>query len=310
MPAIGRLPTPWAYAAARLRGRWAAARGRDWVELSLGLQYIHSRTQAAWRTAFPAAPQAAVDAWARARYETWVEEELEAGWMAQGAWHRFAALDLGPARQVLTEASGRGLVLVQAHYNNPTLACAAVGMATDRPVWMTVSGVYEHPQVHPCLRDLFRGKYRGAESRLHGGRLLHSESPASMRQLYRALERGDVVIVVADLPPEPGQDGVCVPWLGGTRLLAGGAHRLAARTGSRVGSLWLQAPAPGRWDLNLAVEDDPTVDVAIRRAYARLAEVLSGHPGRWWAAHLLPETPACVLGPPDAGLEPVVLSEP
>lgn len=297
MPAIGRLPMPWAYTAARWRGRWASTRGRDWVELSLGLRYIRERTEAAWRSIRPQADSAQVAAWATARYQTWVEEELEAEWIRRGRWQRFRGLDLAAASQALTGPADQGLVLVQGHFNNPTLACAAVGMASSRPVWMTVSGIYEHAQVHPRLQDLFRGKYRGVEGLLNGGRLLHSESPSSMRQLYRALERGEIVIVVADLPPEPGADGVCVPWVGGHRLLAAGAQRLVSRTGSRVGSLWLQAPSAGQWSLHaeLAPAGEPLQ--AVRQAYGRLGEVLQTEPGRWWAAHLWPDTPRCTLNP-------------
>ncbi len=293
MPALSRLPTRWAYAAARLRGRWAARHGRDWVELSLGLSYIRARTEAAWGSVFPDATPAQLASWAVSRYETWVEEELEACWIAGGEWSRFAGLDSGPARRELARHPDHGVVLIQAHFNNPTLACAGLGMATSRPVWMTVSGVYEHARVHPCVRSLFDRKYRGAERLLNGGRLLHSESGGSMRQLYRALERGEIVIVVADLPPEPGQGGVCVPWLGQQRLLAAGAHRLASRTGSRLGTLSLHSDGPGHWTLHAEVEDVADADLAAERAYGRLGKWLMAEPGRWWAAHLLPDTPTC-----------------
>jgi lauroyl/myristoyl acyltransferase len=148
----------------------------------------------------------------------------------------------------------------------------------------------------------FRRKYAQAQASLNGGGFMETESPAGLRALYRALQAGDLVVVMADVPAAPGQDGICVPWLGRRRVLAPGAVRLARQTGAAMAAMVVACPANGAWSWTLT---EPLVakvgvpdgeDAAICAAYRALGAAIMANPGGWWAAHLLLDARNCDSG--------------
>ena len=304
LPALSRLPVGWGYALADKRGAWHARHGRDWAELSVGQRYIGERTAAAYRELVPTASVQDVAEWVVERYRTVSAEEMEGQRIARGALDVFAAgrpdFSAGLAR--LKGLGSGGLVVLQAHFNNPLVGCIGLARATGRRVWVTISAITDHPQVHPAVSAHFRRKYAHAQSSLNGGGFQETESPAGLRRLYRALSAGDMVVVMADLPAAPGQDGVCVPWLGASRLMAAGAVRLARQTGCAVSALVLNRVRQGAWAWSLTepMLPKPGVadgqDVAIGAAYAALGTAILRHPGHWWAAHLLHDSQRCEAG--------------
>jgi hypothetical protein len=301
LPAMARLPARWGYALSGLRGRLNCRWGLDWAELSVGQRYIGERTAAAYSALFPgSAPQAIAD-WVVARYQTVSAEELEGQCIARGTLDVFAAgqPDLSGGMARLDGLGAGGLVVLQAHFNNPLVGCMGLARATGRRVWVTISAVTDHPQVHPAVSMHFRRKYAQAQASLNGGGFQETESPVGLRRLYRALKAGDLVVVMADLPAAPGQEGVCVPWLGQHRVMAAGAVRLARQTGCAMAAMVVTCPANGAWQWTLSEPLLPqpgvpdAVDEAVGAAYGALGAAIRGNPGRWWAAHLLQDAPVC-----------------
>lgn len=295
LPMLARLPEPVAYAASAWRGSWSCRLGRDWAELSVGQVYVAERTAQAMRLMFPKATPQQVASWVRERYQTVAFEELEARWIARGAWadavvHRWQLPDVARPLQAL---AGKGLVVVQAHFNNPLVGCMGLARASGKRVWVTMSSITDHHQVHPAVSAHFREKYAAALPWLNGGGFVDTDRAGGLRRLYRGLAAGDWVVVMADLPPAPGQDGVCVPWLGERRWLAEGAVRLARQTGSPLASLGMWRDAPGEWRWHLGdlrhLDEGGDGERAIADVYAGLGEAIRQAPGHWWAAHLLPE---------------------
>lgn len=295
MPALARLPEPVAYAASAWRGRWSCRLGRDWAELSVGQAYVAERTAQAMRLMHPGATAPQVARWVRERYQTVAFEELEARWIARGGWADAAVQrwQLPDVTAPLRALAGRGMVVLQAHFNNPLVGCMGLARASGKRVWVTMSSITDHPQVHPAVSAHFRDKYAAAQPWLNGGGFVDTDRAGGLRRLYRGLAAGDWVVVMADLPPAPGQEGVSVPWLGERRWLAEGAVRLARQTGTPLASLGLLRGAPGEWRWALGdlqwLNEGGDGDSAIGRAYADLDSVIRQAPGHWWAAHLLPE---------------------
>lgn len=307
LPTLARLPERLGYALSGLRG-WLNRRwGRDWAELSVGQRYIGERTAAAYRTLFPGAAPEAIAGWVLTRYQTVAAEELEGQRIARDVLDVFAAgqPDLSGCMTRLSGLGSGGLVVVQAHFNNPLVGCMGLARATGRRVWVTISAVTDHPQVHPAVSMHFKRKYAQAQASLNGGGFQETESPAGLRRLYRALKAGDLVVVMADLPAAPGQDGVCVPWLGQHRVMAAGAVRLARQTGCALAAMVVTCPAnpsngQWQWALSEPLLPQPGVpdgaDEAVASAYGALGEAIRRHPGQWWAAHLLHDAACCEGG--------------
>lgn len=304
LPVMARLPVSWGYAMSDKRGAWHARHGRDWAELSVGQRYVGERTAAAYRELVPQASDQDIAGWVRERYQTVSAEELEGQWIARGKLEVFGAgqPDFSAVLSRLDALGGKGLVVLQAHYNNPLVGCIGLARATGRRAWVTISAITDHPQVHPAVSRHFRNKYGQAQASLNGGGFQETESPAGLRRLYRALQAGDMVVVMADLPAAPGQDGVCVPWLGARRLMAAGAVRLARQTGCALSAMVVNRVRPGAWAWQLTepLLPDPALpdgqDVAVCAAYAALGQAILRHPGRWWAAHLLHDSRRCESG--------------
>jgi len=288
LPVLAALPTGVGHMFSRWRGSVNARWSRDWAELSVGEAYVASRTAATWQALRPDADALQVEQWVRSRYQTVALEELTGMQLARGCWRGRTAL-AAPFKAALTAAPAGGMVWLQAHFGNPLMGCVALAQGSGRRVWVTMSSITDHERVHPQVSGLFRNKYAHATRWLNGGGFVDSEKPATLRQLYRALQQGDWVVMMADLPAAPGQAGVCVPWLGGNRLLAEGAMRLLAQSGAGMGAMWMQTDGPKEWCLNGMVAGAETP----HEAYASLARVLLDQPGAWWAAHLWLESRAC-----------------
>lgn len=288
LPLMSRLPTGIAYRLADWRGEWNAQHGRDWAELSQGLAYIASRTADALRLARPEATEAHVQSWVAQRYRTVAREELEARWLARGDLGRFS-MDLPNLKDWATQCKGDGVVVVQPHFHNPLLACVGLAKATGARVWVTISDITDHEQVHPLVSAHFRLKYASAQQWLNGGGFLPTEDKSSLRRFYKALKAGDIVVVLGDLPGQPGGDGVDVPWMGARRLLAAGAVRLAQHTGSCLVGMGVARADGGVWRWQLSKPVSLDVPDAAGEVFACLEAQICADPGGWWASHLLSE---------------------
>lgn len=300
LPAMAWLISSWAYRLAGWRGLWAYKFSRDWAELSVGEPYLRARTSSAWRDVFPSASHDDIAVWTRERYQTVSEEELEARWIANGDLSRFS-FEGENLVQTLSQRGTQGLVLVQPHFNNPLVGCIGLAAMTGARVWVTMSAVTDHPQVHPLVSAHFRNKYATAQQWLNGGGFVNTENPGALRKLYRALQAGDVLVVMADIPPQPGQPGVCVQWMGKKRLLAEGAVRLAQQTGSRLAAMWVERSSQAAWRWKVSALKEACEGV--QPAFDALAAAIEANPGRWWGAHLLLESPICTSDEDDGEMQ-------
>ena len=289
LPALAHMPDAISYPISRWRGRWNARWDRDWVSLSLGHRHVAALAQQGFAQFLPAEQ---VQAALVERFETVAREEMESRALQLHGLEHFQ-VDAADALAALAQRPrDRGLVLVTAHLETFVLGIAALASTGER-IHPVMSSVSEDPRVASSVRTHFRLKYAGLERHLNGGRLADAET--SMRYFYRVLKQGDIVVVLADAPAPPGGPGVCVPWMGVSRLVAQGALRLATQSNSMLAAFACHADHARHHHVELSVLTDPRNDPqeCYAQAFAFMEQHIRMRPGRWWASHLLPFFTSC-----------------
>lgn len=290
VPAMARLPDGVAYALARWRGRFNARHDRDWV--SLGLRHRHVAAQAAEGLSL-LLPQAAVAQALRERFMTVAREEMEARALDRYGLAHFDVDARDALDRLQQRPRDRGMVLMTAHLETFVLGIAALAQRGE-VVHPVMSEVSADPRLHGAIRQHFERKYAGLQRHLNGGQLAPAET--SMRHFYRALARGETVVVLCDSPAPQGSPCVCVPWLGAHRQLAQGALRLAASSGSMLAAFACHWHGGRRHSVHLSGLLDPqhlALQQCADQTFAFLGQHIMHNPGRWWASHLLPLCSPC-----------------
>lgn len=291
LPLCAALPMPLGRNLARLRGLCNFILDLDWRSLALRHRYVRRDTYCAMRQLKPdASPRRAAINTLR-RFVHYSREEWEAGLFQYK--RRVRALSAastveGLAPLLALTRSGRGLVLLTMHFDSFLLGVTLLGLKGLR-MHVTTASVVENPRLHPSVQRFFQRKYRGIERYLNGGKMVHIDH--DQRHFYRALEQGDVVVVLADLPAvSPRAHATVLPLGGQDRRLTTGAFRLARKTDSAIGAFLcshvrgnhyrVQCTMPRQVGLNTPVQ-------VLEPLYAWFDRHLRETPERWWAADLL-----------------------
>ncbi len=288
LPLMARLPLFAGYALSALRGRLNGLVGRDWRSVALGQRHVARQSTAGYRLLFPDAPAARLQAWVRQRFETESREEFEGRLIAAGRVAQLRCQILPDEFLRACQCRERGLLLLTPHFDSFMLGIAFLGMAGVKINVMT-SAITHDPRVDPTVSEHFFKKYRGMERLMNGGRMLDREQ--GLRPFYRMLERGECLVILADAPAAGGEAAL-PQFLGARRRLAGGALRMARKTGSDLGAFVCRFERAGRYRLAGGPIHDAADPLALDAVYGFLSAQISAAPGSWWAADLLPEMPA------------------
>lgn len=288
LPLLARLPSPAAYALARWRGQFNARLDRDWVSMALGHRHVAHLTAQGYREFIPEADVARALA---ERFETVSREELEARWLERLGLAYFDVEARAALERLAARPTGRGLVLLTSHFETFILGIAALAQRGER-LHPMMSSVSADERLARGVRNHFTLKYAGLERHLNGGRLASAET--QMRHLYRALQAGEIVVVIADAPGSA-EAGLPLPWLGQVRSVAQGALRLAQATGSAMGAFMCNHLGGRRHAVALSAIEMDLVDEPGLKSVSSVYEFMEQHirrnPGRWWSAHLLGSYP-------------------
>jgi KDO2-lipid IV(A) lauroyltransferase len=172
------------------------------------------------------------------------------------------------------QALGRGVIVVTPHLGPYELGGAYVA-SLGLPVHAMVEDI--DPETNAALAS-----YRGA-----AGMGLISRS-TGLRQMYRLLKEGQIVLLVADRVIGEGAEGIEVAWGAGRRPIPSGPAAFALATGAPIVPGYIvrrPAGSPTRYLLHL---DDPIVatgksrDDVTRDVAARLADAVCQHPDQWY----------------------------
>jgi len=288
LPLAARLPLRIAYTLSAVRECINARLGRDWRSMALGTRHVARQAAAGYRMLRPGADEAELQELVRERFRMESREEFE-GWMIVADRVSELHRTIGPEAFVgACLHRKRGLLLLTPHFDSFMLGIAFLGQAGVTINVMT-SAVTNDPLVSPAVQQHFFRKYRGMERMMNGGRMLDRE--LGLRPFYQMLERGECLVVLADAPAVVGGVTTTPYFLGSRRLMAGGAYRMAKKTGSDIGAFVCRYERPGCY----LVKGSPVVSAcnpdALDSAYRFLADEIEATPGKWWASDLLPLMP-------------------
>lgn len=151
--------------------------------------------------------------------------------------------------------AGRGLLLLTPHLGSFEVAARAAAERFDKPIT-----VLYRPARKAALRRLEE------TARARPNMATAPASLAGVRQMLRALKRGEVVGLLPDQVPPEGQ-GVWAPFFGKPAYTMTLAARLAQQTGAAVGLAWCERLPQGRgYSIQVAplvqpLPSDPADDV-------------------------------------------------
>lgn len=291
LPVLARLPLSLAYRGAHWRGLFNAMAGRDWRSMALGRRHIRSQSLAGYRLLPGTASEEVLAAWCAERFVVEAREEFEARLVGAGRVGALCCAFEPSQAAAVGLARNRGLVLLTPHFDSFFLGVAFLARSGAKVNLMS-SAVTQQPGVDPAVTRHFVEKYRGLERYLNGGKVLDMEG--GLRQFYRLLERGETLVVLGDAPVLPDGVSAQVDFLGASRLVAGGALRMAQRTGSDIGAYVCRHLEHDHYALQLGPVGPSDESKSIDALYAFLSAAIEANPGRWWGADLLVNLPPVI----------------
>ena len=295
LPALARLPLSLAYRGAYWRGRLNARVGRDWRSMALGRRHIRNQSLSGYRLLPLPASEQTLSAWCAERFVVEAREEFEARLVGAGRVDALTCEFEPDQAAIMGLERSRGLVLLTPHFDSFFLGVAFLARGGAKVNLMS-SAVTQQSGVDPAVTRHFAQKYRGLERYLNGGKVLDME--AGLRPFYRLLERGETLVVLGDAPVLPDGVSAQVDFLGASRLVAGGALRMAQRTGSDIGAYVCSQLAQNHYTLQLGPIGPSDDSKSIDAVYQFLGAAIEASPGRWWGADLLVNLPP-VMPPAD-----------
>lgn len=294
LPAMAKTPLFIGERLAKIRGILNFFSDYDWRSMALGHRYVRKGTYQAMCMLMPDAGRRTwINATLR-RFISYSREEWEACLFPKGhrdhmqtIFNRSTIEGLNTLLEI--QQKGRGIVLLTCHFDSFLMGAVLLGMHGLR-INILTSSVVEDSRVHPAVQAFFANKYRGIELYLRGGRMVHFET--GLRFFYRALERGEAVVILADLPAGSKKTEVIVPFLGATRRMAPGSWRMAKKTNSALGAFVCLHDGPGKYRVLSYLDKDQrlTDPVSVMTPiYEFLGQQIRLYPERWLASELLPK---------------------
>lgn len=259
----------------------------DWRTVSLRQHFLRERTQAALREIQPEAPPETFAAQARERFICAAQEELDAHYFFSDP-ELFRQCSFEGLEAVREAASRTGVLFMTLHLDTTLMGVVQLGKAGLKLNLMT-SNIVQDARVPAVIRKFFQHKYEGIERHLNGGHYWHVETHT--RDFYRALARGEGVVVLCEGPALTLEDGVLTKFLGKTRAMSPGALRLAKKSGAALVGMICLRTGPESYRVVFSPVYEPSAlppEQAIHEVYAFLDQAIRATPGRWWAADLLP----------------------
>ena len=294
LPFIAQLPLPIAYALSGLRGRVNAVTGRDWRSVALGFRHIRRQSLAGYQLLPGNASGHERAAWRNERFVVEARDEFEARLIANNRVSALSCKFMPPGTEAVCQRRDRGLLLLTPHFDSFFLGVAFLARSGAKVNLMS-STVTHDPRVNRAVKGHFTKKYRGLEQHLNGGQVLDME--AGLRPFYRMLEHRETLVVLGDAPVLPNGVSMTVDFLGARRMMAGGALRMAQRTGSDLGGYVCRHLGQGRYELEVCPIGPANDPQTVAQVYRFFNDRILAQPGLWWAADLLPNMPPVIAQP-------------
>jgi lauroyl/myristoyl acyltransferase len=287
LPLLAKLPLIIAYPVSAFRGYINGLTGRDWRSVALGFRHIRRQSLEGYKHLPTGGSAALYKRWSNERFAAEAREEFEARLVVA---HRVEELKCTfkptDADQICRLNNSRGLMLLTLHFDSFFVGAAFLARSGATINFMS-SSVTHDPRVDAAVQDHFDSKYRGLERYLNDGSIVNMED--GLRPFYRMLERHETLIVLGDAPAVPNGVSMTVEFLGHHRKMAGGALRLAERTGSDIGGYLCHHRGGGHYELEVCRIGPASDPASIQHVYDFFSDAITKDPGLWWAVDLLPD---------------------
>jgi len=288
LPMLTRLPLPLAYVLASFRG-WLHSRLKiDWRTMAFDLD-LYQLTAASFRQLLPGSSNEKIASLVRKRYVSQALEEFEAQFIIDDCTDRLTCTFLNENEILERKERKQGLVMLSPHFESVFLGYVFLCRLGFFSNCMT-SSVISDPKVISEVQRFYFRKYLGLEKKMNGGCTHDLEK--GLKPFYSMLRRKEVLLVGADLPASPTGAVMEVNFLGAKRLLAGGALRMAQRTGSDIGSYVCHRVDRGKYLLEFGPVGSGNDPLLLDSIYRFFSDKIMKTPGSWWGADLLQAMPA------------------
>lgn len=290
LPGLSSLPLPLGKFLCYARGFLFFGLDHEWRNFALGKKFIRRNTYLAMQDIMPKSRSSKHIYATMLRYVHNSREEWQACLFRKKIMRKIMQKSRieGLSRLEQLNSQGRGVVLVSCHLDSFCMGMVLLGMNGIKMNCVNTAMI-EDKRIHPEVRAFFQRKYRVMEMHM-GGKMEYHET--NMAFFYRALERGETVTLMGDIPGN--KSTVHIPFLGRRFRLPLGAWHLARKTNSLIGGYICVYEEVGKYKVVILPpeEIDPAdPEKSLRPVYEFLEHWIRKMPQRWVSADLLPGFP-------------------
>jgi len=291
LPLISRWPLAIGQRIAQLRGWVHGLTDYDWRSCALKKRYVRKTTFQAMQALKPDASKSQQALYTVRRFVHNSREEWESCLFRDE--QRIQSILKNSQIEGLegllqAQQQGRGVVLLTCHFDSFCMGIVLLGRSGLRVNAITTS-ILEDSRVSVPVQTFFQNKIEGMEKHMRGGKLKYSET--SLSYFYKALRKGEVLVIQADLQAPPDADAITVPFLGGMRRMSAGASRMAVKTDSLVAAYMCQHQGVGQYKVTCRQPEEinkANPEQTFIPFYQFLEGYIQQHPDRWLAADHFP----------------------
>lgn len=278
---ISFLPFKIGRAIAKKRGTFYSKIKRDWRSSCFDDVLIYKRTFNAMKELLGVNDPFLIKKALIKRYESQSIEEWEAKCIIMNRIREWDFI-YENEKDINSELnSGRGVVLVTAHYGSSILGSVFLKNLKTNILAMS-SDIVENPKVFRSINKFYMQKYLAISNHLNlnGGQVLHKEK--NTRQFLAQLKKQGSILILGDLPPSSNEKYHWINVLDKKKAVASGAVSLASKANVSLFS-YICVYHEGQYVVRFSSKNQDPYDFLIQQIIA--------NPGLWWAADLLPLFP-------------------
>ena len=172
----------------------------------------------------------------------------------------------------------KGLIIVTAHYSRLNMTAYALGHMGIKNGILSQSVDKDNPYLDWIDRIYLKRKLKKYYRVTGGPGLTLKDSP---RHIYRALERGKIMVILMDAYPETLKRFYNVPFLGGMLKLPPGIARISKRTGAPL--VFASVRPRAGWRVQVNIEQIPAIgEEGLELAASKLEKEIKKDPCQWW----------------------------
>lgn len=174
--------------------------------------------------------------------------------------------------------SGPGTIIALGHYGRPIMLPVALGLSGKATGLLTQTIDERNLGLNPIDRMFLQFKMHHAV-KLCGGRWIATGD--DLRKLYEALDKGENIVILFDLPNAGARETFAAPFLGSMLHPAVGVLRLLRKTGARI--VYGVARDKGS-AVSVEIRPLPNGDPesTMRAAICELERDVLAEPWQWW----------------------------